>query len=99
MRRRPYLNYLLYILKAAYTELEDRFGQIKVPRGEKSEVVTGAIRRAIGDFSVADLQRECPGVSVDMIRHVLKRLRQDGEVDCLGRGRSARWRRQQPQIG
>jgi Fic family protein len=47
----PYLNYLLYILKTAYTELEDRFGQTKVPRGEKSEVVTNAICRTTGDFS------------------------------------------------
>ena len=58
----------------------------------KSEVVTDAIRRTVGDFSIAELQRECPGVSVDMLRHVLKRLRKEGEVDCLGRGRTARWR-------
>jgi hypothetical protein len=30
-----------------------------------------------------------------MIRHLLKRLRQAGELECLGRGRSARWRRRQ----
>ena len=29
----PYLNYLLYILKEAYRELEDRLGQVKAPRG------------------------------------------------------------------
>jgi len=91
----PYLSYLLYILKEAYRELEDRLGQVKVPRGEKSEAVMYAIHRAEGDFSVADLQRECPGVSIDMIRHMLKRLRGNGELECLGRGRSARWRRRQ----
>jgi len=89
----PYLNYLLYILKAAYREFEDRFGQIKAPRGEKGEVVVNAIHRVVGDFSVADLQRECPGVSLDMIRHVLKGLRRKGDVECLGPGRNARWRR------
>lgn len=95
----PYLNYLLSILKAAYREFEDRLGQIKTPRGEKSEVVVNAIKRAAGDFSVADLQRECPGVSVDMIRHVLKGLRRTGDVECLGRGRSARWRWRAPRTG
>jgi Fic family protein len=89
----PYLNYLLYILKEAYGELEDRLGQVKVPRGEKSAVILDAIRRAPGDWSVAELQHECPGVSIDMIRHVLKRLQREGEVECLGGGRSARWRR------
>ena len=55
----PYLNYLLDILKAAYREFEDRFGQVRAPRGEKGEVVVNAIHRAVGDSSVADLQREC----------------------------------------
>jgi predicted transcriptional regulator of viral defense system len=44
-------------------------------------------------FRIADLQRECPGVSVDMIRHVLKKLREKGAVECLGRGRNAIWKR------
>jgi Fic family protein len=89
----PYVNYLLYVLKEAYREFEDRFGQTKAPRGEKSAVVFAAINRAAGDFRVADLQRECPGVSVDMLRHVLKGLRGNGAVECLGRGRGATWRR------
>ena len=95
----PYVNYLLSILKAAYREFEDRLGQIKAPRGEKSELVINAINRAAGDFSVADLQRECPGVSVDMIRHVLKGLRRKGDVECLGRGRDALWRRRPRRTG
>jgi len=92
----PYANYLLYILRTAYNEFADRAGQIKAPRGEKSAVVARAIQRATGEFSIADLQRECPGVSVDMIRHVLKDLKRRGEVKCLGRGRSALWRRTRP---
>lgn len=89
----PYVNYLLHVLKTAYREFEERLGQVRAPRGEKSEVVLGAIRRFEGDFRVSDLQRECPGVSLDMIRHVLKELRSEGRVECLGRGRMARWRR------
>lgn len=88
----PYLNFLLFILKTAYQEFADRLGQTDAPKGEKSEVVASAVQRAAGDFSVADLQRECPGVSVDMIRHVLQNLRHQGIVECLGRGRNARWR-------
>ena len=92
----PYTNYLLYILKTAYKEFEDRAGQTKAPRGEKSAIVARAVQRATGNFSIADLQRECPGVSVDMIRYVLKGLKRRGEVKCLGRGRSALWRRARP---
>jgi hypothetical protein len=54
--------------------------------------VLDAIQRQPGEFSVGDLQRECPGVSLDMIRHLLKKLRRK-DVECLGRGHQARWRR------
>lgn len=46
-----------------------------------------------GDFSMADLQRKLPGVSVDMIRRVLKDMQAQGTVRCLSRGRSSKWRK------
>jgi hypothetical protein len=33
------------------------------------------------------------GVSVDIIRKVLKKERDAGAVECLGRGRNAKWHR------
>jgi hypothetical protein len=82
-----------YRLKTAYKEFEERLGQTAAPRGEKTELVTRTIRKAEGTFRVADLQRECPGVSIDLIRATLKRLRATGRVECLGRGQSAEWKR------
>lgn len=89
----PFVNYLLFILKTAYREFEERVGQTAAPRGAKTELVANAIGKAIGPFSVADLQRECPGVGLDMIRSILKKLRAEGRVQCLGRGQHARWRK------
>lgn len=89
----PYVNYLLYVLKEAYRQFETRAGETESRRGEKSETVLAAIERASDLFSIADLQRECPGVSVDMIRHVLKTERERGRVECINRGPAARWRR------
>jgi len=89
----PFINYMLWILKSAYQEFEQRVGQVNVPPGEKSQLVVDAIERMIGDFSVAQLQAACPGVSIDLIRHVLQNLRQQSKVMCLGRGRSALWRK------
>jgi len=88
-----YINFLLYTLKEAYQEFERRAGDMKMPRGEKQGLVRQAIEQAPGTFTVTDLQRECPGVSLDMIRHVLKQLQSDGSVKCLGRGRSAKWQK------
>jgi predicted transcriptional regulator of viral defense system len=80
-------------LKTAYREFEERVGQTAEPRGAKTELVGQAIEKAKGPFSVGDLQRECPGVGPDLIRAMLKRLRAEGRVECLGRGQHARWQK------
>jgi Fic family protein len=89
----PYVNYVLYILKTAYREFEERVGQVSSPKGAKTELVVGAIGRTNAPFRVADVQRECPGVSLDLIRQVLKDLRAEGRVECLGRGQNAQWQK------
>ena len=89
----PYVNYLLYILKSADKEFEERVGKTASPKGAKTELITAAISRFPGAFRVSDIQRQCPGVSVDLVRQVLKNLRSSGRVECLGRGQSAEWQR------
>ncbi|MBM4040937.1 MAG: Fic family protein [Planctomycetes bacterium] len=89
----PYIGHLLYILKTAYREFEGRLGQVKAPRGAKTELVMAAIEGSTGPFSVGDIQRQCPGVSIDLIRRVLKQLRSAGRVRCLRLGANAEWER------
>lgn len=89
----PFINYILFIIKTAYREFEKRIGQLQSPKGEKTSLVIQAIDRAPGSFSIAKLRNECPNVSVDMIRRVLKNLRADDRVECLGRGQNAQWRK------
>ena len=64
---RPTLNFLLFILTKACKEFEQRLGQIKSLRGEKTALVEDAIARQTGAFSLSDLQQACPGVSADLI--------------------------------
>ena len=89
----PYIGYLLFILKQAYKEFEERVGQIEAPRGEKTTLIETAIRQVESEFSVADLQRACPGVSVDLIRRTLKVLQDGKQVKCIRKGHSAKWMR------
>jgi Fic family protein len=86
-----YVNFVLYTLKTAYREFEERVGQIASPKGAKTELVISVIGRHPGPFRISDIQKECPGVSVDLIRSVLKNLRSSGKVKCLGRGQNAEW--------
>lgn len=87
----PYINYLLYILKIAYQEFENRVGQMKTPRGGKTELVEAAIASFEKEFAISDLEKACPGVGRDMIRIVMNRLRKQGRLKILGRGRDAKW--------
>jgi len=89
----PNINYTLSILKMAYTELEQRLGQLQSPKGEKTGIVLHAIDRTFGPFRIAELQNECPTVSADMIRRILKVSQKQGRVECLGRGQNAQWRK------
>lgn len=89
----PYGNYLLYVLKSAYREFEERVRHTKSPRGAKTDLIAQAITAFPGEFTLADVERACPGVSRDMVRKVLHDLRKLRKVECLGRGPGARWRK------
>ena len=89
----PTLNFLLFILTQACQEFEQRVGHLKSPRGEKTAAVLAAVDRQVSTFRVADLQAECPGVGVDLIRQLLARLQKEKKVKSLGTGRGAKWQK------
>jgi len=89
----PYINFLGSIIKAAYREFEERIGSTKSPKGEKTAIVLQTIERLSGDFRVADIQKACPSVGIDLIRRLLKGMQAQGNIECLGRGQSAHWRK------
>jgi hypothetical protein len=63
----------------------------KSPRGAKTDLIEAAIGAFPGEFTLADLERACPGASRDMARRVLRDLQKTDKVECLGRGPGARW--------
>jgi Fic family protein len=89
----PWLNYFMAVVRRAFIQFEERAGQLKSPRGAKTAMIEEAISGFPGQFGLADVKRACPGVSRDMIRRVLKELQRGGQVECLGRGRAAKWRK------
>jgi len=87
----PYINYVLSILKLAYREFAERVGEVKEPRGSKTDLVLSAINRFSDEFTVAQLEQACHGVSRDMIRRVLRAQQSAKLIECKGRGPAARW--------
>lgn len=86
----PYINYVLFILKSAYREFMERVGDVQAPRGSKTEQVLANIRGLPQEFTLAQLEQDCLGVSRDMVKRVLRAQR--GQlVECIGRGPGAKW--------
>jgi Fic family protein len=89
----PWLNYFLAVVRRAYVQFEERAGQVKSPRGAKTALIEAAIAGFPGKFGLSDVERACPGVSRDMVRRVLQAMQRDGTIECLGKGRTAKWRK------
>lgn len=89
----PYVNFVLFILKTAYRELAERVGDIKAPRGAKTNQILAGIGHFVGEFTLSQLEQACPGISRDMMRRVLREQQAAGAIECRGRGPAARWRK------
>jgi Fic family protein len=91
----PWHQYSLGVLVYAYREFEERVGKLATAPGAKREAVLAAIEtfNSGHTFSISELERVCPTVSRATIRRVLSELREKGQVECLGTGRWARWRK------
>lgn len=90
---RPWWNYFLGTLIAAYKEFEERVGTITTARGAKREMVRQAVERLPDQFTAQELRRACPGVSPDMVRVVLRELQKENLLTCTGRGPAALWKK------
>lgn len=87
----PWINYFWGVLLRAYAEFEERVGSIKKGKGTKGDQIRKAIDRRIKPFAISDLESDCPGISRDMVRLVLRQLKEEGIIRSTGKGRSAKW--------
>lgn len=44
-------------------------------------------------FSIGDIESDCPGISRDMIRQILRKMREEGEISASSGGRGAMWQK------
>ncbi len=88
-----WITYFWGVILRSYKEFEDRVGEIRTGRGSKTDQVRAAVARRIGPFAISDIVADCPNVSQDMIRRVLRGLRDEGMVILEGTGRGSKWTR------
>jgi len=90
---RPWLEYFLGTLIAAYKDFEARVGTIASAKGAKRELVKNAIAHLPHRFAIGELAHVCKGISRATLVRALFDLRTDGKLRCLGRGPDAQWER------
>jgi hypothetical protein len=89
----PWLRHFWGVLLRAYEEFASRVGAMGRHRGAKSEFVREAALARVAPFRLSDLERDCPGVSRELIKRVLRQLEAEGQLIVEGRGAGERWRR------
>ncbi|OGJ90706.1 MAG: cell filamentation protein Fic [Candidatus Raymondbacteria bacterium RifOxyC12_full_50_8] len=87
-----WLSYFYGMLVRAYKEFEANVG-IFNGKGSKTEQVVAAINRFVLPFGITEVEKNCPNVSRDMIRKILRDLRSQGIIKAVGRGKAARWQK------
>jgi Fic family protein len=96
---RPWLQYFLGIMIAAYKEFEDRTSMLG-GRGSKRARIERFIKTSLSDeFRVADLREASPGASDSYITRILIDLKEQGIIERIGAGRGSRWRRLRTDFG
>lgn len=92
----PWIDYFLVMLLKSYQRFEERVGQTSDStrqKGWKAKKVQDVINHMIADFTINDIQERCPGISRPTIQRILNELGQDNLIECISRGRNARWKK------
>lgn len=89
----PWLNYFWGMLQRASREFEERVANLADGRMNKSDLVRAAVLRRVGPFTSTDIERDCPAVSPELVRLVMRQMRDEGAITLHGRGRGAKWTR------
>jgi Fic family protein len=87
----PWASYFWSVLLRAYEEFESRVGKLRRGKGAKTAQIQEVVSTRIHPFAISDIESDCPEISRDMIRLVLRQLRDEGSIRLQGKGRGAKW--------
>ncbi len=86
----PWWSYFLGHIKTAYQELKDR---VEIASEDsKTSLVKGLVSEVSGDFSISDILKLQPSLDREIVKKTLGKLRKEGSIVLIGKGRGAKWR-------
>jgi len=87
----PFTNYILFVLKEAYSQLEVHLDKLPSKSESKTYLIRNFINSYMGQFSLSKIKYYLPGVDMEYIKKVLKDLQKEGTIRLMGRGLNAKW--------
>ena len=57
----------------------------------KTDLIKSIIQKRISPFTLNEILKECPGVSRDMVRYIVRKLRDEKIIRKIGKGRGIKW--------
>jgi Fic family protein len=87
----PWLSYFLMLLCQGHLQLEAKLQGTRGKRGDKSLLVANTALAFKAPFRLAELAGQCPGVGIEQVRVVVRRLCRQGKLRLLTRGRDAQY--------
>ncbi|WP_042271273.1 Fic family protein [[Clostridium] dakarense] len=88
-----WLEYFLGTILRAYKEFEDRVGIVINTKGSKSDRVEKAIEGVLGYFTKEKIRTICPDVAESTVNRVFDKLKKEGKIEVVGKGRNAKWKK------
>jgi aryl carrier-like protein len=90
-----WLQLCWHAFNSAIEEFAQRLNKARLNpgRGSKTALVRDYIAHQSGSFSITDICAALPTVSTDMVRTVIRALRDEGCIAASSRGRGARWQK------
>ena len=88
----PFMKYLLMTILSAYKDFEERV-DIVSDKSSAMDMVRLAIQKKIGKFTKAEIMELCPTLSESAINKSLKIIKENGEIQTHGTGKSTFYNR------
>ncbi len=85
----PWWNYFISIIKSAYQELKEK---VELSTGDNKSSIIRQTVLSFNKFAISDILRLHPMIGRELVKKVLRKMKDEKLVESIGKGRSAMWK-------
>lgn len=88
----PFVTYMLGVITAAYREFMERTELVEERKVSKPERIEDMLRKKLGAFTKADIQKEFPDIGSATLQRTFSKLQKENKIIKIGDGRYTKYR-------